>query len=169
MGASYIATDELSAHRPDAAMAHVSDKIGAADEDCLHSCMPGPVDTWSRLLYNLMRSWRDAADAGAAAEPPAARGGRGFFSMPRDTWLGSRGASTALEQCHGRRGPGACVEASVAKMWWWPFANCSKAARLRSAPPADAASVVAEAPPAARLRQRGSVRKSARVRAGTRA
>jgi len=44
-GVSFVDVYYLSSFRPDAAV-----KMG----DCVHSCLPGPVDEWSRLILSLL-------------------------------------------------------------------------------------------------------------------
>ena len=35
--------------------------------DCVHWCLPGPIDTWNEILLQLVKRWADGA--GADAEP----------------------------------------------------------------------------------------------------
>jgi len=55
-GIHYLDIAAPSAMRPDAAMARFWGDAGKVKEDCLHYCMPGPVDTWSTLIYNWLAS-----------------------------------------------------------------------------------------------------------------
>ena len=122
-GARFLDVAKLSAQRPDAAMARYMPNAGALDEDCLHFCMPGPVDTWVRLLHNLWSrpSMRAALDAS---------GGRGrpgpFFALNTTRWLGERSAGHSVEGGCNRRAAEPrkrCIDSIVSRHWWWPFAN----------------------------------------------
>ena len=51
-------------HRPDAhpgrfrskeSVAHSGLRFGKTPEDCLHWCMPGPIDTWNEFLFELIK------------------------------------------------------------------------------------------------------------------
>jgi len=167
-GGSFLAVDEISARRPDAAMAHIwseassrraasgragraSTALNEAVEDCLHYCQPGPPDTWSNLLLNLLASWREGGNGSAASVGDGARGGgggggrrlgrrgrapfraeveggrgSGFFSISSTEWLKTRGAAAHLE--HGAGCSPSCVpdQALLIDQWWWPFGNCTK-------------------------------------------
>ncbi len=46
-GASYIDIGRSFRTRPDATLGHVRSN----QTDCLHTCLPGPVDSWNRLLW----------------------------------------------------------------------------------------------------------------------
>jgi hypothetical protein len=35
--------------------------------DCVHWCLPGPVDTWNEILLQFVKRWADSVDAGAAS------------------------------------------------------------------------------------------------------
>lgn len=83
-----------------------------AEPDCLHTCLPGPADTWNRLLL----------DAIAHAEPPSPRpppppdgaggspaaGGR-FFALNESCWLGK------LSTCADRVPPSFALEKLTAR------------------------------------------------------
>lgn len=83
--------------------------------DCLHSCMPGPVDTWVRLVYNLLLS-----QGGRWADAPSA--GRRFFAADRQAWLERRGTAERLE----RELPCAACEAKLRHLPWWPFRRLAR-------------------------------------------
>jgi len=68
LGGSYIDIEEMSAQRPDAAMANSGRVTSKRTQDCLHYCMPGPTDTWANLLINLIASWRKK---GYSYSPPS--------------------------------------------------------------------------------------------------
>jgi hypothetical protein len=78
------------------------------EEDCLHTCLPGPVDEYVRLLYNLLRA-RAApgrANASAALQPRGTTSGgeRRFFAQNRSAWLYTTGAES-LEPCGDASSP----------------------------------------------------------------
>ncbi|KAL1519925.1 hypothetical protein AB1Y20_023413 [Prymnesium parvum] len=117
----FLDVSPLSALRPDATMARHARRRGAADDDCVHFCQPGPVDTWVRLLFSYW-AFTPAALAPAARRPRREAGA--FFRLPRDEWLSARGSAQAraLEDCVGRSKP--CFTC-LADQQWWPFGNCS--------------------------------------------
>lgn len=72
------------------------------EEDCLHTCLPGPVDEYVRLLFNLL--------PGRATRTALAHGGSGggrFFGKNLSTWLYTEGAEN-LEPCANASSP-ACA------------------------------------------------------------
>ena len=88
----------------------------------LHFCMPGPVDTWVRLLHNLWSrpSMRSAMDVSGRHRPGA------FFALNTTRWLGERSAGHSVEQgCRRNAVDPArrCIDSIVSRHWWWPFAN----------------------------------------------
>ena len=48
---SFVMNTSMHRLRPDGK--HISEAYGGA-VDCLHSCLPGPVDWYNRLLFNMM-------------------------------------------------------------------------------------------------------------------
>ena len=102
----------------------------------LHVCMPGPVDTWVRLLHNLWSrpSMRAAMDASGSRSRPGP-----FFALNTTRWLGERSAGHSVEQGCSRRAAEPrrrCIDSIVSRHWWWPFANNTrrpKAAKAASA------------------------------------
>ena len=118
-GARFVDVAAPSAQRPDAAMARFQPNAGAMDEDCLHFCLPGPVDTWSQLLFNL---WSLPAlqqrIANGGAEPGSGR----WFAVNATKWVGERASAHHMEGC---RRSGTCIDAVVSREWWWPFVNLS--------------------------------------------
>eukprot|EP00271_Cylindrocystis_brebissonii_P010237 TRINITY_DN26375_c0_g1_i1.p1 TRINITY_DN26375_c0_g1~~TRINITY_DN26375_c0_g1_i1.p1 ORF type:complete len:859 (-),score=77.82 TRINITY_DN26375_c0_g1_i1:586-3162(-) len=51
VGGVMMDIEHLTALRPDG---HVGVKAPGAAPDCLHYCRPGPMDTWVRILYNML-------------------------------------------------------------------------------------------------------------------
>ena len=102
--------------------------------DCVHYCLPGVVDTWSSLLYNLLSSRRLRAAIDAAVDEPAAnkqqtasrRRTSRFFAANVSEWLGKKGYAEALEQCTSgasgtaRASKGTC-ETRLQQRQWWAF------------------------------------------------
>ena len=89
----------------------------------LHFCMPGPVDSWVRLLYNLWSrpSMKAAMDASGSRSRPGP-----FFALNTTRWLGERSAGHSVEQGCSRRAAEPrrrCIDSIVSRHWWWPFAN----------------------------------------------
>ena len=85
--------------------------------------MPGPVDTWVRLLHNLWSrpSMRAALDASGSRSRPGP-----FFALNTTRWLGERSAGHSVEQGCSRRAAEPrrrCIDSIVSRHWWWPFAN----------------------------------------------
>ena len=108
-----------SVRSPDAAMARFQPNAGAMDEDCLHFCLPGPVDTWSQLLFNLWsRPALQQRIANGGAEPGSGR----WFAVNATKWVGERASAHHMEGC---RRSGTCIDAVVSREWWWPFVNLS--------------------------------------------
>ena len=72
------------------------------EEDCLHTCLPGPVDEYVRLLYNLLRSRTFAARSPSTLNTSAIRIGqldrRRFFGNNFSSWMYTQGAEP-LEPC----------------------------------------------------------------------
>ena len=136
-GATYLDIALPSTQRPDGAMARFwpkkcKSKVEWCKEDCVHYCLPGPVDAWSMLLYNLLlhkplppapaEGARPAAPLEVRSRGPAknkrqraggqlvgqhAAGGdaaRRFFAINASLWLSTRGASQTLERCVSVKG-----------------------------------------------------------------
>ena len=72
------------------------------EEDCLHTCLPGPVDEYVRLLYNMLRSHTFGARSPNTFNTSAVRigqlGRRRFFAKNLSSWLYTEGAEH-LEPC----------------------------------------------------------------------
>ena len=94
------------------------------NEDCLHSCLPGPVDQWSRLLFNLVdvMTLRSLPPDSQAEVPLKHVNATGFFHADEDAWLHTRGMQTHLE--HGM------LETweDASRQWWWRVyvKNCTE-------------------------------------------
>jgi hypothetical protein len=60
LGVRFLDVAEASAMRPDGAMARFWRenwaRTGKIKEDCVHYCLPGPVDAWSTLVYDWLLS-----------------------------------------------------------------------------------------------------------------
>ena len=90
--------------------------------------MPGPVDTWVRLLHNLWsRPFMRAVLDGDSRQP------RAFFALNTTRWLGERAAGHSIEQGCRRTGRARCVDAIVSRHWWWPFANNTRRPKAKAA------------------------------------
>jgi hypothetical protein len=72
-GALFVDIAAPSAGWPGGMMARFTKSAGALDEDCLHSCLPGPVDTYARLLLELLRAKRALVERSHGADPTAGR------------------------------------------------------------------------------------------------
>ena len=120
-----------------------------AREDCTHSCMPGPVDTYAALLFRQLAGHlhrRGSEDIGEQPEPSMAAamlkhvhdlhhppGNAGYFALPLAQWLDlNRGAKTgetnnshsALEcaRCSPVCTPRErCPNLHLSAKKWWPF------------------------------------------------
>ena len=75
--ASFLDVAPISMTRPDGASAQQGG--GGLAYDCLHSCQPGPVDTWTRLLLALVDDNRDEIFGGDNWQSPS-RFFRGRFA-----------------------------------------------------------------------------------------
>lgn len=91
LGMSFIDISPLSLQRPDGQMARYSPK-----NDCLHSCLPGPVDTWIQLAFNAIEG---NANAFGNTRAPATHGSRWFATGNESRWLKRRGMGIAFESC----------------------------------------------------------------------
>ena len=97
----------------------------------MHYCLPGVVDTWSTLLYNLLTSQRlrkalepvevaTRLGGGRASPKSNARGSR-FFSTNSSEWLLMKGYAERFEKCTvGGHGGGRC-EMRMQQQPWWAF------------------------------------------------
>lgn len=93
-------------------MARFTKGAGSLDEDCLHSCLPGPVDTWSRfalemLLARQASSTSRGAAAVAGAASSAVMGGTAFGGAASASGSGVPAASTRLGGVRAGGGGGA--------------------------------------------------------------
>ena len=76
-GASYVDVAAPSSRWPSGMMAGFTRGAGNVDEDCLHSCLPGPVDTWSRMLIESFIARRGEIEARRAGGGGTAGGAGG--------------------------------------------------------------------------------------------
>jgi len=47
---------------------------GARDKvpnDCVHWCLPGPIDTWNEILLQLVKRWADGVAASVSSSSPS--------------------------------------------------------------------------------------------------
>ena len=122
-GARFVDVGAPSARWPSGMMASHTRGAGSVDEDCLHSCLPGPVDTYNRLLVEslLARSelppippppppsqqqqqQQPAAAGAASAAAPAAPSRLGVASSSGATAASS--SSESSSSSNGRRDGG---------------------------------------------------------------
>ena len=94
--ASFLDVAPISMTRPDGASAQHGG--GGIAYDCLHSCQPGPVDTWTRLLLALVDDNRDEIFGDNWQSP--SRFFRGRF-VERKGFLQAR-STYFLEECSER-------------------------------------------------------------------
>jgi hypothetical protein len=132
LGASFLDVAAPSSHRPDGAMGGYWPRGDAKQRDCVHYCLPGVVDTWSTLLYNLVASPRVQSALAADAAQPARAAGRAprssgrFFVPNASEWLRVKGYAERFEACsynavrQGHSGRGAC-ETRLQLQPWWAF------------------------------------------------
>ena len=131
-GASFLDVTGPSALRPDGAMGgywlkgnpRLNPK-GNSQLDCVHYCLPGVVDTWNVLLYNLLsapRLQRALAQTPAGGRAAGQRGsGRRFFAANASEWLREKGYAERFEKCtFGGHGAQRC-EARMQQLPWWAF------------------------------------------------
>lgn len=141
-GAAYLDISAPSSRWPSGMMASYVKGAGGVDEDCLHSCLPGPVDTYAHLLIeNLLGRQREieagsrsgAANTASTTNPSSsspvsgatkAADGRRFFGVGATAWLHERNSGAQFESCGSARG--LCVRADASKQPWWPFGDCTK-------------------------------------------
>ena len=150
LGSSFVDIAPLSIRRPDGMMAH-----HISVYDCLHSCLPGPTDTWSLLIFNQLHALSPRLQASATHTHPSHRTVRGAFDLTLNDWLSPAKSRSLFEACeHGgpRRhaslmnatterhkrqssalGPESQECAITARMApplvhqeWWPFKNFIK-------------------------------------------
>ena len=148
-GTSFIDVAAPSALRPDGAMGRFWPAGGLINGkskqlDCVHYCLPGVVDTWPTLLYNLLTSQRlksalesAAVGTGASDVRDGTKGSRHrprFLSSNATDWLHVKGYAERFEGCMPGRGRlGSCEEHRMQSLPWWPFrcvASRDRAARL---------------------------------------
>jgi len=119
-GATFLDVSTFTQTRPDAAVGSYG-RGSAKVVDCVHSCQPGPLDTWVRLLVHALRERPDTA---SPAQPEAR-----WFLVPRSEWLEKGGC--AFEQnypgCHNtHRLPGPAPYYCISAAPWFPFGRCAQ-------------------------------------------
>ncbi len=135
-GARYLDVTTMTMTRPDGAIG----PIGTIGEDCLHFCIPGPLDSVAELIYNALEAELDlaigptevlAGRPGSEAAAPASNSkaaSSAFFKLPLATWLTARGAGRHIETLcdegappHSKREAACDKPIAASKVWWWPF------------------------------------------------
>ena len=66
-GTAFVDIAAPSSRWPSGMMASSVRGAGSVDEDCLHSCLPGPVDTYSHLVIENLLARRQQIDAGSTS------------------------------------------------------------------------------------------------------
>ena len=87
---------------------------GPDTRDCLHTCQPGPVDTWSIFIFNLIRE-----HAGFPQGRPTHTGRFNLSLTYKD--LGKRGRGRNRDFTGVSNLP--TNEPQLSSMWWWPRMN----------------------------------------------
>ena len=115
----------LSARRPDATMAQYN-----LMEDCMHSCLPGPVDTWIQLWLNFHRARRHGTRVALQSARAAAAHGRQrrFFANTTRGWLETK-PWLELEDPRVCGALGLDCAPCARSQPWWPFGACYDAFR----------------------------------------
>ena len=131
-GTSFLDGAAPAARRPAGAVGRVlppgSHGNGKSKQlDCVHYCLPGVVDTWPTLLYNLLTSRHlkaalgavdaDGKDGGARGSHPRMR----FLSANASEWLRVKGYAERFEGCMPSRGRLGACEHRMQSLPWWPF------------------------------------------------
>ena len=93
-------------------------------EDCVHSCLPGPVDTYATLLVALLNSTM----VGGSPSPYVHRTQGRFFDINRTRWLSTPSVANRLERKQPRRVGYQCLAAQG----WWPFHTCKSGPAART-------------------------------------
>ena len=116
-GVAFIDVASPSMRRPDAARGLADTLSGSGVEDCVHFCPPGPYDTWSTLVYNLLRAERDrGANGGGSSGGGGAWGAHrpALFSINRSKWESVYGVAS-----ENIRAPS--LATPLRQQPWWPF------------------------------------------------
>ena len=143
MAISLIDVSSLSAQRPDGAMAKWIPQVGLADEDCVHSCMPGPVDSYAALVLRSVvlapyaspgactRTLCDELHKSHRLYNPKVH--PGFFTFNESEWLQPptpedhpavhRKNKFECERQSPRKGCTMLSSLGVTskQQWWWPY------------------------------------------------
>ena len=134
VGATFFDTYPLAALRPDAAIGRFMDKVAEGQQksisdafrDCVHFCLPGPPDEWSRILAGLLVEspelpWPPRLWSRVPALPRAEKDKHEFFH--RSLW--------ATHTTLGNHLPTPPAEENLGATYrWWPYQNNSRAMRL---------------------------------------
>ena len=84
--------------------------------DCLHSCLPGPLDTWSELIFHIAHRLASLPTNSSSARRP--------FSLNESAWL-TAGSARPWEYCKSTSGSSDCavLASKLVSKRWWPFRN----------------------------------------------
>ena len=134
-GVSFMDLATLSSMRADDTLGHYwpAHRAGGAT-DCVHYCLPGVVDTFSRLLFHIL--FRTARQGRGAPTSVLSSSGhhRKLRFFNHTGWLTTRGASRHLEGCDSLCARMFGSDDSLAAQWWWPYknSNCTLHSRANS-------------------------------------
>lgn len=148
-GVSFIDVSAPSALRPDGAMGGYWPDGTVKQLDCVHYCLPGVVDTWSVLLYNLLatRRLRRALDEGDGRAGELLRGQPRFLAANASDWLRVKGYAERFEACLPGRGRLGACEFQLQRQPWWAFRCIETRDRAVARGPRYAGEYVPWAPP----------------------
>ena len=120
-GVAFLDMFPLAGKRPDATIGRhylpPLRKIGnrtvewggvVAEGDCVHFCLPGPPDTWSRLLFNHVLDeldWRSPSPSQSRMQSEA------WLEYPSSYIMGAREHLNAAEK----------LQEKLQTPWWWPY------------------------------------------------
>ena len=85
--------------------------------DCLHTCLPGPLDAVSELVFNLILSAHASTSSAPARPGPVTSR---FFGFDEEMWLSGK-AAERLEARAENRGEKEVGSKQLLSAWWWPF------------------------------------------------
>jgi hypothetical protein len=114
LGLTYVDVAALSHTRPDAA---VGARLPSAAQDCVHTCLPGPVDEYVRLLFHALRH-----DERRVAVPAPRAAPLRFHAAPLEAWFRAHELGTPLSLKPRLPEPYTCL----AYADWWPFRHCDE-------------------------------------------
>lgn len=103
-GVAYLDIYPLAGKRPDAAVGrrHSPEKA-QFENDCVHFCLPGPPDTWNRLLFNHILDKLEWPSLSSSSATPLEK-------------LGYPSSINMAKAAHLKS-----VNATVQSPWWWPY------------------------------------------------